>query len=232
MRRTPEWGEDGSAIVPVDVWVQTQHEMMVTGAAACDVAVLFGLHTFHVYHLTRDEDFIGTLVPKLEAWWADYVATKTPPPVSAHPADEAWSKRWEQTEPGLRNATPEQETIFRQYAMARANAAQADRAKTQLENVIRELIGPAEGIKGDFGTVTYRQAKDSTKVGWQEIATVYRMMIDELLELANPGDDEQAVATLAQLQQQLPLVPGLYTVTVPGTRRLNVSFSEEGTGDE
>jgi len=208
-RKTDDWGPDGSGVVPADIWVQCQHEMAAHGSLQVDVAALFGLYTFHVYHVPRDQEFLGVLIPKLEAFWADHVIPRIPPALSAHPADTEWSKRWEQTEPGLRNATPEQEELFQRYAMARHNARQAAVALEGVENLVRELIGPSEGIQGAFGTVTYRTSKPSEKVGWKEIAGVYRKMLEEL---KTPD-------------VQLDAVRSIYSTIQPGSRRLLANFS-------
>ncbi len=226
-RRSDEWGEDGSAKVPVDIWVQTQHEMMVTKAIRADVPVLFGLYTFNVFHVPRDDEFIEQLQARLLKWWDDYVVANVQPPMVAHEIDVQFSKRWEQTEPGLRSATPTQEALFRDWRAARVNAGQVAKVVQLYESQVRDLIGPAEGIMGSFGEVTYRKAKDSVDRHWDMQAGTYRQMAEELLEMAAPGDDPALVARLGHIQQLLPMVGTIYNEVKPGSRRLNVTFTED-----
>lgn len=230
MRRSAAWGEDGSSKVPVDIWVQVQHELLVAGAQMAHVIVLFGLHTFQVHPIARDPDFLAALVPKLDTFWHVNVLEGIPPALTGSAVDYELSKR-EQTEPGLRAATPEQDRFLRRLQRATLNVSQAGLAKAELENQLREMIGEAEGITGAAGTVTYRKNKDGVKVGWEVVAKSYKAMVHQLLELAAPGDDDLLVAQLAAIQASLPVVEGLFTIVTAGARVLRPTFTED-TDDE
>jgi predicted phage-related endonuclease len=220
------WGEEGTEEIPPDIWAQVQHEMLVTGADRCDVAVLFGHHTFRVYPIARNEEFLGPLVPKLEAFWYGNVIARVPP--APGPNDGPYVAAMHPTNDGsMSSATPEQESLIRQLLIALGNVQQAQLAKQELENRVKRLIGDRDGLTGSFGTITWKQVRDSKTTDWELVAKVRGDMVDQLLEMANPGGDEEAVRKLAHIQSLAPGVVALYTRIVPGYRRMNYTLKEE-----
>jgi len=79
-RRKNEFGEDGSSEVPIDCMFQCQQQMAVLGVDHCDLAVLFGVNDFHVYHIERDDRLIEQIIEIEKAFWA-CVQEKRPPRV-------------------------------------------------------------------------------------------------------------------------------------------------------
>lgn len=72
--------------IPVNYQVQTQHQMLVTGASWASVAVLIGGNDFRYYDVPRDDGFIETtLLPELERFW-NLVVTQTAPEVDGSEA--------------------------------------------------------------------------------------------------------------------------------------------------
>lgn len=222
-----EWGEDGSSKVPVDIWVQCQHEMLVTAAEHCRVAVLFGLRSFRVYELPRDDGFLGPLVPRLSSFWDDVQAGR-PPAITGHHVDTAWAKRHRQVSQSLRQATPEQERLMERRRLAGIVVSQAKAAQEELDNQLRELIKGHAGLQSRFGKVTWTTSKG--RVDWERTAGDLQAIANELLDMAAPGDDPDRVARLAHIQSYLPLVRDLHTGE--GTRSLNVRLKEWSDDDE
>jgi hypothetical protein len=77
-----------------------------------------------------------------------------------------------------------------------------------MENALRFLIGERTGIEGPGFRVTYKRAKDSQRIGWEEYAGSLERLIDRAIL------DEYDLKALC-------------TYTKPGTRRLLVSRMEE-----
>lgn len=227
-RNEQGWGEDGSTEVPAEVWVQVQHEMYVTGATECHVAALFGHHTFSVYPIARDDAFIAQLVPRLVAFWNDHVLARVEPVAIGHSADDRELRRLHPSNDGtLKPATPEQERLVKQLRSTRLNAKQIAVAQEELENRIKQIIGDADGLTTSIGDITFKRSKDSNKTDWEAVAATYGNVIEDLLLAANPGDDPELVGRLARAQAVYETAAGLYTSTVPGSRRFIVSFREE-----
>lgn len=224
------FGEDGTTRIPAEIWVQVQHEMAVTGADTCHVAVLFGHHTFRVYPIARDDHFIETLIPRLEAFWYGNVIAKVPPLPTGHSLDGAEVRREHphtDNDAPLKPATPEQEQVVRQLVIAENNAAATKLAAEDLKNKVIRLIGDAPGIEGSFGRITYRKDKDRTTTDWEAVAATQSNVIEELLLIANPGDDDELVSRLARAQAVIGNLPGLYQSTREGSRRFLTYFTEE-----
>lgn len=227
-RRTG-WGEDGSADIPVDVFVQVQHQMACTDADEALVATLFGLgHGFAVYRVPRDDEFLAELIPKLVEFWETYVVPRVPPPATGWDVDTDVVKRAAGGNTGfVKPATAEHEMIAGRLRLARINYAQALLAKVEMENRVRQIIGPADGLAGSFGTIWYKRTKERHVTAWELLAGVYKGAAVRLLELAAPGDDDVLVAELASIGRLIDVAHGMYTEVKPGIRQLRVEFRED-----
>ncbi len=223
--RMTGWGEDGSSVIPPDIYAQVQQQMLVTAAREVHVAVLFGLgHDFRVYRIPRDDEFLALLLPKLIQFWEMYVETGIAPPATGHEVDtEAVSQGPGGAGGVAKAATPEQEMLVANLRLARLNYAQAKLAKDQWENRIRQVIGTADGLRGSFGVIWYKRSKRSKQVEWEYVAKVYRGAFDALYELI-AGQPEQEVAIL---RDEVDAAETLYTTWKDGTRRLRVELREE-----
>lgn len=217
------WGEEGTQKVPVEIWVQVQHEMMVTGAEQCDIAVLFGHHTFRVYQITRDQEFTDGLLRRLIEFREQNWMARVPPLPTGHDVDTAAVKEAnpEHTDE-IKAATPEQAEVVKRYRMARLNTKQATLAEAEAANRIRDIIGTAAGITGDFGTITWKRTSDRLEVHWDQVARSLEQVVSPMprVEVANGKG--------AMTGEQLVLwLHDIYTEVKPGTRRLHTQFMEE-----
>lgn len=224
---TADWGEDGTSKVPVEVWVQCQHQMLVMRAPLTRVCVMFGLRTFRVYELPADPAFQAALVPRLQTFWERHVLAKVPPELTGASWDVAHAKR-EPQDPSLgrRLATPGQAALFDEYRAVRAAQKPLARQQAALEARIKELIGPYQGIEGPWGYIDYNTSGPRTS--WKDLAGVYEKAAQQLLPMAVANDDD-AKAVLSHIEGLLPVARSLYTT--PGERRLNPRLTDE-VGDE
>jgi putative phage-type endonuclease len=77
---SPQWGEDGSPAVPVDVWAQAQHQMSVHGAPICDVVAFKAGIGLHVHPIERDDDAIAKMRIVEARFWQRVLANDPPEP--------------------------------------------------------------------------------------------------------------------------------------------------------
>ena len=221
------WGEDGTQVIPADVWAQVQHEMAVVNATECHVAVLFGHHSFRVYPIKRDEQFIQALLERLDDFWHNNVLARVPPLPSGSDIDTAiLSERYPENDPFYRNTTPEQDQIVAELRDALEIKAGADRTVDEFKNLLREIIGEHLGLTGPWGTITWKKTAEVKTVSWEMVANVYESMVDELLLMADPGENDDYVSRLAHIQSLRPTVRDLYTSTKEGVRRFTMTFEE------
>lgn len=219
------YGEDGSNEIPADVWVQVQHEMAVTGAETAHVAVLFGHHTFRVYVISRDQQFIDKWIEKGTDFWNNHYLARVPPPVTGHPEDDRYLRRHHPDDDGsLIAATAEQEALVGRLVLAINNYKAVEQARKEVENQVKEVIGDAAGLTGSFGSITWKKSKDSESVDWGQVAIIYAGVIEELTGLLNADSFDRA--RLEQAQAVYETAVDLYTVTKPGSRRFLVNLKE------
>lgn len=201
---TDEWGQQDTAEIPAHYIVQVQHEMAVTGADTCYVAVLFGGSDPRRYIVPRDEALIASLI-ELEAEFMECVRTGTPPdailrkqrPVVLYQegeidADETLGRGIE----GIYNVRQE------------IKALQAD-LKTA-EEAVKTILGPNVAARAGEYRAVYRPNRDSEEVAWELVASAYR----KRLEATQPNFDCDAIRTL-------------FTRTKPGFRPLRITRKEE-----
>jgi putative phage-type endonuclease len=222
------WGADGSEEVPPDIWVQCQHEMFVVNATVCDVAVLFGHHTYRTYVIPRNDAFTSGMVPKLSEFWHENVLAGIPPLPTGFAGDsDAIRDTYPDHTDVLRTATPAQLMLVNRLRGARESVVREELAKAELENLIKNIIGDAAGLTGPFGTITWKKSKDSVSVDWEAVAATYDNVINDLLLLVAPGDDDATVARLARAQSAYDTAVGLFTTVKPGSRRFLATFKED-----
>jgi hypothetical protein len=229
------WGEDGSAKVPPDVWLQVQHEMYCTGATECFVAVLFSTQDYRTYRLAPDPKYASDIVPVLVRFWDENVERRVPPPptgakpdtdyLSAQPGGHKGS--------GLKSATPGQERLVGDLRLSMVQASIAALTVEEKKNLVKAIIGEEyEGLAGSFGTITWRRSKDRVEVDWEAVASVYRKAIERLGMLieaqSTPSDvRDQVVSELRIVEASVATAVSLYTTVKPGSRPFLVSFKED-----
>lgn len=221
------WGPDGSTEIPPEVWVQVQHEMFVTGAKEAHVAVLFGHHTFRVYPIPRDEEFLAKYIPRLVEFWNENVLPGIPPaPIGHYLDDRQLRKDNPENDGSLKSATPEQEMLVRRLKGVRDQISALGVDQMELENLIKRVIAESDGLTGSFGTITFKRSKDGSSTDWEYVASQWGNVVEDLLLAVNPGDDPVMVARLARAQAVYDTAVGLATSKTPGSRRFIVKFKE------
>ncbi len=223
------WGDEGSEDVPVDYWVQAQHEMLVTGAKVCHLAALFSFRDFRAYRIERNDVFLGQWRQAAAEFWHDHVEAKVPPPLEGDQfSKQVVRARWPSHDEDLKVLPPERELVVLRLREERAKLKQQEIVVATLEHRVEDLIGDAAGITGTWGKVTWKTTKDRVKVAWQQVAEMLAAAIGDVIDNVNPGDDEQAVRSLSMAQQARDTAVSIYTSTEPGYRRIDVRFKDDG----
>jgi putative phage-type endonuclease len=168
-RTIAAWGEEGTDAVPDHYRVQGVIYMALCGLDRCDFA-LFAAGDLRVYTIHRDHAVEAETLDRLADWWARYVATNTPPPVTSGADLDALKRRWAASSGVILKAGPMATEIAREYAEAVAAAdaanARADLAKARLQ----EAIADADGIEGETFRATWKFAKPASRVDWEAVA--------------------------------------------------------------
>ena len=80
-RRSEEWGDEGSDVIPAHYMVQAAWYMAVTAAKAWNFAVLFSGNTLQQFRVVRDPDLERDLITAASAFWHDCVLQRKEPPI-------------------------------------------------------------------------------------------------------------------------------------------------------
>ncbi|MCD9045931.1 YqaJ viral recombinase family protein [Luteimonas sp. MHLX1A] len=175
-------GEFGSRLwrdgVPEHVQLQVQHQLAVTGKAAADVAVLLCGQQLEIHRIERDDAVIARLIV-LEARFWEHVETDTPPPADGSASAD---KALRQLYPGggdtldfsedrrLSGAFAELVTLRRELE---AKEGQAE----LLKQTLQQAMGDAARAVFASGEVTYRRAKDGTRLDTQRLTAEHADLI-------------------------------------------------------
>lgn len=156
-----KWGKIGSDDVPEDVAVQVHLQMAVTKAPYAYVAVLIGGNMFRWYRVAKDSNIANALVVQATKWWKAYVETKTPPPLDLLKDDPAeWFKS-----NGITRivADPKWENLIEARMATKEDIADKEEVLLEIDNTIKAEIGDSEGVKGLWGTATWKPNKNGVR---------------------------------------------------------------------
>jgi len=206
-----EFGEPGTDQVPYHYLIQCAHYMAVMDYPVWDVALLKAGTSFSIYHIERDQELEKEMIDQLRAWWARHIVMRQPPDIDG---SDAWAVYLKQKYP--RDILPITEgneaapTLVNNLRMVRQVLKEYENIEAAYQNKLKEMIGVHEGIKGDFGRVTWRKSKDSEHTDWESLAKnlFARMNFDP--------------SRRASIIQQ-------FTTTRPGSRRFLLSIRKGWT---
>lgn len=177
--------------VPEYVQLQVQHQLVVTGKAAADVAVLLGGQHLEIHRIHRDEALIARLIQLEAAFWR-YVETDTPPPTDgSDSADAALRCLYPEDKGQILDFKDERNlsACFADLLSVRQSIAEQEKLEAQLKQSLQQAMGEASRADFESGSVTWKKSKDSL------VMDMTRLLKDQ-----------------PDLQQR-------YAVTKPGSRR-------------
>ena len=139
---------------PVYYQIQVMVQLAVTGLEVGYLAVHYGGQNMqYPYRVERDDSVIDSLLAYCEQWWADFVETKTPPPLiladsdiltSVYPGDKGLS-------PMI--ASPEVLEAFATYTDAKRREKEAKEQAEQAGFAVKKAMGDQTALADEFGTV-------------------------------------------------------------------------------
>jgi putative phage-type endonuclease len=162
-------GEFGSRLwrdgVPEYVQLQVQHQLAVTSKQAADVAVLLCGQQLEIHRIERDEGVIARLVV-LEARFWEHVETDTPPPADGSASAD---KALRQLYPGGGATLDFSEDrklsgVFAELVALRHELDAKESHADLLKQTLQQAMGDAARAVFASGEVTYRRAKDGTRL--------------------------------------------------------------------
>lgn len=154
------WGEPGTDEIDLEYCPQAVVQMAVFDLDFVDVAASIAGEEPLVYRVHRQKDLETLLLSRLESWWKRHVEGREPPSADGSEELRAWLEdRYGRHDGLMLDATPTIERWGRQLGRVRAKQDHLERARSRLENQFRAVIADAEGVRGEFGSVTWRRSK-------------------------------------------------------------------------
>jgi len=205
------WGPTVNDI-PARVQLQCHYYLAATrrrNIEAWDVAALVGGEP-RVYSILRDEELEAEILARVEEWWRRYIIGDEKPPITG---SRAASRYLSCTFPRERLdlMTPEAEhlEVFRAYEDVRALHARYEKARGDLENQLKLIVGDHQGLRlPGRCRFTWKKTKDGVYVDWESMALA---LLTNFIK-----DDAQRKQLLAD-----------YTKTKPGSRRIYFRGEED-----
>lgn len=154
-----EWA-DGK--VPDRAAIQTHHYLAVTGHPWAYVAALIGGQRLEVRRIDRDDDVIANLLAIEDEFW-QRVQDRRPPPVDGSPATADLLASLYEVEPeSIAVLPPDVDGLLRRRADLKAVIKEAEAGVTEVENVVKQLLGPAEiGVLDGEVVCTWKQMPEA-----------------------------------------------------------------------
>lgn len=204
------YGDPGTDQIPHHELIQCTWQMHLDdlGVDLCDLAVLFGLDDFRIYHVPYSEVLGAEIEDFATRWWRDHIEDRTPPAIGGSEPDTEWLKRrFPASTEAVAYATPEIEEICLRLADARREHKQAEEVKVAFENQIKAFMGDAGILEWSGGKpFTWKSTKPSEVVDWKAVA-------QELAQKTGGFAYGEAIAR--------------NTTTKPGVRRFLTPFKGE-----
>lgn len=220
--RWDQFGPDGSEDIPVDYWVQVQHEMAVTGYPWCDLAVLLSNREFRHYPIPRNDTFIAGMIEADHEFWFGNVQADVPPYDGSEAAEHYLRSQKQQPTMDLKVATSEVSLLVDRYLQLGDGIRLSIEEKNKLRQQLELAIGEAEGLYGPGWTVTFKQNNPSTTTEWSLVATSLAALLRQVADAASIRHVRQLLAT-----NDPETITGLYTQTKPGDWVLRVNKKKQ-----
>ena len=214
-RSKAEWGPEGSDIMPLEYECQVQWCMGVTGVHQWDVGVMFDRDSFRILKVRFDADLFESLYELAARFMRDHVIPRRPPPVDySQQYEDFLNRRWAKTRPSLLVSTPEIDALAEHLARIDEVWGRLEDMRRLTTNKLREIIGDASGIEGEWGKIYWRREKDRVEFDQSAALEEVRLLAALAVQALPAGD------TRASLEKGLTTLVQRHTTTRPGNRPL------------
>jgi putative phage-type endonuclease len=159
-----DWGPSGTTQIPRLVWVQVQHQLMVTDCPVADVAVMIGGQRVAVYRdIPADREFHEALLAACAEFWRRVQEGDAPPVDYNHPATTAEIKA---QHPEVEDITiplpPRAQELHNLLVAIKADRDTLDKAEGSSKAELLAMMGQARiGLLPDGGSYVRRFAPET-----------------------------------------------------------------------
>jgi predicted phage-related endonuclease len=202
-RRSDEWGEAGSADVPVQYLLQVVYYMAITQAPAWNIAVLFSGSDLQHYRVVRDLDLERDTIEACRQFWEDYCVKQVPPPIDATESYGRYLAKRFSLSTGAVITEPSPEIISWTEKMKDAETREKEAAaeKQLANNQLRALIGDAQKAITPLGSIGWVRPQEKDVTDWAEVGKAVGPLHPEIVE-ANTKPEQRTAYLRAWWSQK------------------------------
>ncbi len=158
-RHSAGWGDEGTDDIPLHYLVQVHHNLIVSGAARADVAVLIAGSEYRLYHVEPDPELHAQMLDQETEFWRAVERREPPAPKNIGDAVRRWGRI---AHPGGIVATRELVSAIEMLREIRSGIKEDEARSDQLKMEIMAALGEtADTLVDDAGNVlcTWRMDK-------------------------------------------------------------------------
>ena len=174
-RLDEQWGEPGSADVPMHYFCQVQHYMAVTGYQLADLAVLVQGRRMDIYTVPRDQAFIDALIADETTFWQRVVQGVPPNPDGSESAGAALRRMFPLAVVDEVVGTPEMQVAATDYLVAQGNRDEWQRTMDVAAQRMQAHMGAHARMLVPGATVSWTNRAGSQQ--WKPTAAAYRDLL-------------------------------------------------------
>ncbi len=190
IRQASRWGEPGTDEIPDEYLCQVQWYMGITGLPEADVIVSIAGEMPLIYTVERNDQMIDALYERAFKFWTENVVPKVPPVVdSSESASEMLARLYGRADLDAIESDATVDSYVKQLETQKAFLKVAEDNVRFYENKIKEIIGDHEGIKGDWGVITWKKTKDGESVDYKGLVASLTLPPEAIAKFTNrkPG---------------------------------------------
>lgn len=190
IRQASRWGEPGTDDIPDEYLCQVQWQMGITGLTEADVIVSIGGQEPVIYTVERNNLMINGLYDRAFKFWNDHVVPKEPPQVDeSESAAEMLARLYNRADLDAIESDATVDSYVKQLETQKAFLKVAEDNVRYYENKIKEIIGDHEGIKGEWGIITWKKTKDGEAVDYKGLVSSLALSPEVIAKFTNvkPG---------------------------------------------
>ena len=206
-----QWGLAGTDEVPEHALLQVQFYLYITGLDVGHVMVKFGNRECAVYVVQRNNALLATVIPRLVAFWNNYVVAQVPPPADDSAAYGDALKLLYPADSGERLVVGddhEMTLLAEQLRDVNQQIGDLDTVEQGIRNRIQAFMAEAPELSGPGYKFTWRRGKDRVDIDWKAIVA------DMIHDLNIPSDQASAIIQA-------------HTIVKPGVRAFRPNFRKE-----
>ena len=188
-RSVDGWGDDLGSGVPVYYATQAAWYMACTNIDRWDFAVLFLVNDeFRRYTLIRDKKTEKKLVKKCGDWWNRHVVGGEPPPIDgSSAADKFLQGKYDNPNEEYRLAVPEEEELIFELDDIQNEIKALKEKEALFKNQLKEKIGENAGLRGTFGTVSWKMSNGRTSLDSKALRKAHPEIAKEFSKTSEPN---------------------------------------------